>query len=333
MEPYFLIDATEIETTGGNVMASWNQYLSDGGEIEIQFYYDRASRDEELYLENSDTLDLEFKHQFTYGKKQDIIWGLHYRYIYQQFTNSFWNKLDPENADTNLFSLFAQDEYTALKDKLIFTLGSKFEHNDYTGYEIQPSARALYSPLKNHKFWGAVSRAVRTPHRIERDAKITTVVLPPLEGDNPLPVPAAGGIVGNDNYDSQIVVAYEVGYRFLASKSLSFDLALFYNDYNDLRSFKINPSFNGSYGEVYNKFGNEADGTSHGLELAVAWQLFESLKLDLAYSFIKEDYADINITWDGESPRNQFSLRANWNITESLSFDLWGRYVDNSASM
>jgi len=68
-----------------------------------------------------------------------------------------------------MLSFFIQDEYSLLKDTLTFTAGTKVEHNDYTGYEIQPSVRSLYTPHKSHKFWGAVARAVRTPSRIERD--------------------------------------------------------------------------------------------------------------------------------------------------------------------
>lgn len=332
-DPYSYVTKDDGDVQGGHIQASWTQYLSSGGDIDLQFYYDRASRDEITNDEDSDTLDLEFKHRFALGEKQDVIWGMHYRYINEQFHNSFWINLEPESSDTNLYSFFVQDEYTALKDKLIFTLGSKFEHNDYTGYEVQPSVRALYSPQKNHKIWGAVSRAVSTPNRVQRDSTVTTIVIPPGDDINPLPVPAAGGVTGNEDYNSQSVVAYELGYRFLASETLSFDMAFFYNDYDDLRSFKIKPAFNGSYGEIYNQFGNDADGTSHGFELAVAWQALEELKFDLAYSYIKEEYTDINITWGSEAPVNQLSLRANWIATDSVTFDFWGKYVDSAASM
>ncbi len=332
-EPYALIDEDEVDTRGGNVLASWTQYLSGRGQIDLQFYYDRASREELTNHEESDTLNLEFKHHFALGKKQDLIWGLNYRYIDEQFYNSFWTVLEPENSQSNLFSFFVQDEYTAIKDKLILTVGSKIEHNDSTGYEIQPSVRALFSPQKNHKIWGAVSRAVRTPTRIERNATITTIVLPPEYDVNPLPVPAAGGVTAYQDYDSQVVVAYEIGYRYLASEALSFDMALFHNDYDKLRSFEITPVFNGSYGEVYNQFGNEADGTSHGFELAVAWQALDVLKFDLAYSFINENFKDLSVTWGSEAPVNQFSLRADWKVNDSLSLNVWGRYVDNAACM
>lgn len=94
--------------------------------------------------------------------------------------------------------------------------------------------------------------------------------------------------IANADFDSQVVVAYESGYRFLASENLSFDIALFYYDYDDFGSFSFSPAFNSNYAEVYNKPANDADGTSHGLEPAGAWQVLGSLKLDLAYSCIKE---------------------------------------------
>jgi iron complex outermembrane receptor protein len=332
-EPYYYTDDAEADTAGGNILGSWTQYLSKWGELDFQFYYDRASRDEAVAPEESDTVDFEFKHRLAVGENNDFIWGLNYRYISMGFDNNFWTSMDPEDNDTQLVSFFLQDEYTALKDKLIVTIGSKFEHNDYTGYEVQPSIRALFAPQEHHKIWGSIARAVRTPHRIERDSTVTTVVLPPFEGPNSTPVQAVGGLASNDDFDSQEVVAYEGGYRYLASENLSFDLALFYNDYDKLRSFAITPYFNGSYYEVYNQVYNEAEGSTHGLELAIAWQVSEPLKLDFAYSYIKEDLTDIYTSWGSETPSNQLSLRANWKISDTLVLDVWGRYVDDAACM
>ena len=331
--PYSYTDDVDVDTEGGNVLGSWTQYLAGGSEMELQMYYDHTGHDEDVAQEESDTFDVEFKHRFGVGENHDLIWGANYRYINQRAFNTVWTTLDPEEEKSHLVSLFFQDEYTAIQDTLTLTVGSKFEHNEYTGYEIQPSVRALYNPKKHHKFWGAIARAVRTPHRVERDATVITVVLPPSIPPNSSPVPAAGGVAYNKDFDSQNVVAYESGYRFLASENLSFDLSVFYNDYDDLRSFTITPGFNGSYAEVYNRPDNEGDGSSHGVELAVAWQVLESLKLDLAYSYINEDFEDIDISWSSDAPSNQFSVRANWKATDKLTVDVWGRYVDETAVM
>jgi len=48
-----------------------------------------------------------------------------------------------------LFSAFVQDQITLVEDTLSLTLGSKFEHNDHTGFEVQPTARFLWTPGKH----------------------------------------------------------------------------------------------------------------------------------------------------------------------------------------
>ena len=49
------------------------------------------------------------------------------------------------------------------EDFCFLTVGSKFERNDYTGFEWEPSIRLLVTPSKQYSMWAAVSRAVRTP--------------------------------------------------------------------------------------------------------------------------------------------------------------------------
>jgi len=96
-EPYSYTDSAEVDTEGGNILASWTQYLATGGDLQFQLYYDHSSREEVVNNEQSDTLDFEFKHHFFIGEKHDLIWGGHYRYISQQFVSSFWTSLDPED--------------------------------------------------------------------------------------------------------------------------------------------------------------------------------------------------------------------------------------------
>ncbi len=331
--PYVMSGEAEVETQGGNILGTWKQLFTNGSELELQLYYDHASREEIVNDEESDTLDFEFKYHFNLFEVHDVILGGNYRYIHQDFNSSYYTALDPEREDTNLVSVFLQDEFSILPETLSITFGAKLEHNDYTGYELQPSVRALYSPKEYHKLWGAIARAVRTPHRVERNATIKTVVIPPAVPPNPLAIPALGGLTANPDFDSQEVVAYEAGYRFLASQNLSFDIALFYNDYDDLRTSTITPQVFESYAELYNKFYNEGEGQTHGFELAVAWQAHEKIKLDFAYSYIKEDLTDIFETYGSESPTNQLSIRANWAASEKLVVDLWARYVDDLACM
>jgi len=326
--PYVALDDQGAKTSGGNILFTGTHYLENNSELNIQLYYDRTKRRENIDPSETDTLDFELKHLFSLGLDHNIVWGVHYRYINDQLNNNFYLTLEPEQANLNLFSFFMQDEYTLIEDELFLTVGSKFEHNDYTGYEIQPNARILWNPANKHSVWGAVSRAVRTPNRIEKSSTINSFVLAPETRDNPLPVPLLRGLKGNSDPDSQVLIAYEAGHRFIPNETISFDIALFYNDYDILRTISPEYSFNGIYAEAYGRFQYDGKGSTHGLELAVVWQALPSLKVDLAYSLTYEDLPDIHITFASEAPTNQLSLKANWQLTNTLTVDFWGRYVD-----
>jgi iron complex outermembrane receptor protein len=129
-----------------------------------------------------------------------------------------------------LRSGFVQGGWDIIDDELNFTLGSKFEDNDYTGLEIQPSARLRWHPRERHTLWGAVSRAVRTPSRTERGIRLTQFA------------PVLPGIVsfqGNDEFRSEDMMAYELGYRMQQNDRLWWDVATFYNVYDRLQTREI----------------------------------------------------------------------------------------------
>jgi iron complex outermembrane receptor protein len=98
-----------------------------------------------------------------------------------------------------------------VKDTLLLTLGSKLEHNDFTGVEIQPSARIRWDMNETNMMWGAVSKAVRTPTIAETSTAYTAGILPPMPPG--VPFPTAILINGSEAYDSETVWAYEMGYR------------------------------------------------------------------------------------------------------------------------
>src|SRR5690606_4095353 len=129
--------------------------------------------------------------------------------------------------------LFVQDQI-ALSDSIQLTLGTKLEHNDFSGYEVQPNIRASWDVTRRHALWSAISRAVRVPTRLERDVDID--VADP--SSDPLP-----RLIGNEGFDSEEMVAYEVGYRWQLLDSLALDLAAFYNDYEGLSSLEVGEAF------------------------------------------------------------------------------------------
>ncbi len=306
-----------------------------------KMYFDWFDRDYAVYDEERSTFDFEFQHHFAWGKKHDLVWGLGYRFTDDEMGNTFTAMFDPLSREDHLFSAFFSDDISLIEDHLILTLGSKFEHNDYSGFEVQPSARMMWIPHPRHKIWAAISRAVRTPSRYEHDSQINLETLPPGTGDNPLPLPIIFTPTSTDTFDSEDLLAFETGYRIMPTEWLNFDTALFYNIYNNLLTaepnvmhFVAKPS--PGFFRVPLIADNKLEGETYGFELAADCRLKDWWTLHLAYSFLRvqlhrtqgsrgfvfEDY-------ERRSPIHQVSLRSSFNLSKNMTFDMWLRNVDN----
>jgi iron complex outermembrane receptor protein len=239
--------------------------------------------------------------------------------------NSPTISLIPGSRTLELFSAFVQDEITLVPNRLRLTLGSKFEHNDFTGFEIQPSGRLLWTPRDNQSVWASVSRAVRTPSRSEDDV----VLNQPREVAPGLFLPIT--ITGNQDMDSEKLLAYEIGYRSQPWEQLSFDLATFYNDYDQLRSLEQDPS-----SPTVLHPGNKLYGEAYGVELSGLWEIARWWRVRPAYTFLEVELhtrpgsTDTTSQQDeGKSPRHQFTLRSSMDLPHNLFLDGTLRYVDS----
>ncbi|MBC2695788.1 MAG: TonB-dependent receptor [Desulfobacteraceae bacterium] len=321
------------EVSGWNLLTHWQHTLSPTSDFTLQIYYDRTDRDDAVYGEIRDTFDINFQHQFAAGERHDVIWGLGYRYTHDDFSNSGTFSLDPDSRNDELFSAFLQDKITLIKNCLWLTIGSKFEHNDYTGFEIQPNGRLFWAPYPKHKLWAAVSRAVRTPARFEHDVRVLNLVLPPFSPNNPNSFPIALTVMGDPDYESEELLAYELGYRFVPANALSIDLAIFYNDYDNLRRSEMETRvFQDIYMEQPLRFDNGLKGKTYGLELAAVWQAADWWRWDIAYSYLRIDidtrFEKDNIQ-NSDGPQHQASLRSAVKLSKDLDLDFWLRYVDD----
>ncbi len=215
---------------------------------------------------------------------------------------------------------------TLLADRLWLTAGAKYEHNDFTGSEWQPSAQLLWQPAERHSLWAKTARAVRTPTILEQRGRLVVGVYPGAEGVQ------AARLLGSERFESEVVNAYEAGYRWRARENLSFDLAVFHNIYDQLYSISPQPGPDG----VNFQFGNGMEGDSSGVEVAVDWQAASWLSLALSYSWLTQDLevddpaaiAGMADLLEGTSPAHQASLRSGISLAEHWQLNLWLRYVD-----
>lgn len=319
---------------GGNLLSRWNHQLVGGSDLSFQIYYDYTRRNDYNNERGLQVLDLDFQHHFGLGFRHDFVWGLGYRNIRSTSSAALIAELIPHDETRNLFSVFLQDEIIVMEDKLRLTLGSKLERNDFTGIEVQPSARVFWRIKPSQSLWAAVSRAVRTPALVERGVIARYTVFPGPDGQ-----PIVAGIVANLEFDSESLVAYELGYRIQPNSRFFIDLATFYNDYNDLSSVPMGKpfiEFEPAPPHVFIPlvFHNGSRGHTAGAELAAHWTPVDFWRLSTAYSRlninIKQDPLSGGLgipTTKGTSPQNQVQISSFLNLGKSWELDAFLYYA------
>lgn len=317
----------DVNVRGQNILMRWTRVLDEDSDWSLQAYYDNAERSDPFIDYGEKTFDLDFQYRLPWRNRHNIICGAGYRHINDRFLfSSLGNQAVPPFRNTNLFSYFVQDEITIQEDRLYLTAGSKFQHNDFSGFEYQPSVRLLYLPSERESVWAAVSRAVRTPSRVEHDATFT---LPFTPYD-----PLLFQVAGNEAVEAEDLLAFELGYRSQPNDDFSWDLAAFYNDYRDLITTNpagapfVDPSLGGVVVPLV--FTNSSSADTYGIELASTYRINPSWELIGSYSLLYMDvHAPSTDLVQGSSPHNQCYLRSSWDLGSEFEFDVIGRYVDN----
>jgi iron complex outermembrane receptor protein len=319
------------QTEGGNLVGRWSHVLSAESDFSLQTYYDRTHlllpivpfvlngielAPAGILHDDLSTYDIDFQHRFSLGRQHQLVWGAGYRFSHDVVENAPAIAFLPPVLDRNLFSAFLQDEI-ALSQDWSLTVGSKLEHNDYTGFEVEPNVRLQWTWTPKQMLWSAISRVARTPSRIDRD----------------LAEPAPPGILvlgGDRNYGSEYVTAYELGYRGEISPTISGSIATFYNEYRDVRSTSITP---GTIIPLF--FANNLAGHTSGLELSARCRLADFWSVQLGYDFLQESLHvrrgqfDLNNARNETAdPRHQVALRSSMSLAAHLQLDASLRWVD-----
>jgi len=300
--------------SGGNLLGRWTHTFSEDSQLNIQAYYDHTYRNVGIFSEDRDTFDLSAQHNFHLGERQEVTWGADYRHTQGHIIDSpYISFVDPQRS-LDLYSAFAQDDIALVDTNLHLTLGSKFEHNDFTGFEVQPSARVVWTPGGRQAWWGAVSRAVRTPSQAESDVVLKTTRV---------------AILGNPDMLAEELTAYEMGYRLQPLDRLTLDLSGFYNHYDRLRSEELVLTARGPSAQV----GNGLAGQSYGGEAAATVQPLTMWRLRGGFSYCQvnidgDDIARTAELLEDSTPRYQFFLRSSLDLPQHITLDATFRYVD-----
>jgi iron complex outermembrane receptor protein len=341
MPPTFTQRVDDVgNESGSNLLARWTHVISPVSDFALQLYYDNVQRDDPYGKYNVNTFDIDFQHRFELASNQHVVWGTGFRFMTDDFATTGFT-VDPRTRDTYLLSAFVQDDITLVKDRLHLFLGSKFEQNSYTGFEVQPSARMLWTPSERTSIWGAVSRAVRTPSRSDEDSRVPLVrTVDPQSG-----LPLELDITGNNQLYSEQLVAYEVGYRSQVTKTFSVDAAAFYNVYDNLLSFspqapQVVNTVNGPLVLIDAPRNNKRRADTYGLELAANWNVMDNWRLAASYTWLNvmvhsssSDHSpQPESATEDNVPRNQAQIRSYFDLTRDLEFNAAAYYVENLAA-
>jgi len=318
---------------GGNVLSRWTHDFSETSQLTLQMYYDHIRQEDAPLIIRNETYDFDLQHRFALGERQDIVWGLGYRYLDEHVTTNFWVSLTPAVSHHEVFSAFVQDEITVVPERLHLTLGSKFEHNDFTGFEVQPSARLAWTPTEKQTIWAAVSRAVRTPSADDLYILQNRMAFQPSSGP-----PILISVFGNRDFKSEELLAYELGYRAEPTKQLSFDATAFYNVYDRLRYFvQGSPQLENNPPPPHLVIPltqeNAERGQTYGTELLAEWQATDKWKWIASYSLLEMHISPNigGIPINNQSPQNQFQLRSYLDLPHNVELDGAVYYVDEVA--
>ena len=305
---------------GGNLLTRWQHTLDETSDVQVRLYYDYTHRNDPSFLDDLSTFDLDAQHRFALGSAQEVVWGLEYRSQNDVNHGKVLSVLSPASSWDNLYSGFLQDQIS-LPHAVRVTLGTKLEHNSFSGFEYQPSARVAWALEPTQTLWAAVSRAVREPTLLERDIDVFG--------------PSAGNVVaallGNKDFRSEETLAFELGYRWQITPQVSIDLASFHNHYTGLASIEEGtPFFNPSTGQIIIPLmdRNLTDGRADGLESLVTYAPRSYWRLSLTYSYLDtrlvphgEDLDNGRLA-EGSTPRNQVGLRSELDLPRGVELDV-----------
>jgi len=321
--------------SGGNLLARWQHTTGEASDIQIQAYFDRTNRQDFELGETRDTFDIDLIQHVRIHGNQELTWGLGARVSPSNFipTSAGVNFLPNKQIDS-IYSGFVQYELPIVRDKLTLTAGTKLEHNNFSGFDYQPSVRLLWTPTNHQSFWTAVTRAVRTPSRVDQDVQFAIFVT-----ETP-PPPVFFEIVGNPKLKAEQLIGYEAGYRTQVGRNVYLDFTTFYNNYDDLQSYgalSIAEADNPPPPHVFIvlPYVNGVQGHTVGAEIAPNWKITHWWQVRGSYSFLHmslrdktgfTDTGNLLRSYLGSSPSSLVGFQSLFNLPKHFEFDQTYRY-------
>jgi iron complex outermembrane recepter protein len=310
----------------GNVLGRWNHTFFNGSDSSLEAYYDRYNRLDQGGDEIRNTFDLDFQHHLAVGSRHDVVWGAGYRVSSDNVTPGYAKRWVPSRRTDYLFSTFIQDEIR-IDNSLSLTLGSKFEHNAYTGFEYEPGAQLVWTPTGRQAIWMSASRAIRQPARADDDLRVDVALIPLDHGGS-----GVVELIGTHR-NAERLHDFEAGYRAQMSKRLSVDIAAFSSHYLGLQTQEPQPPYFTADPPPLHMlipvfFDDQAHGHTYGGEVFANWNVTRRWRLSPSYSFIHMNVAGYPSSQDPDAgaianntPKHQYQVHSFLDLTRHITWD------------
>ena len=317
-----------------NLQGKWLKRLKDSAYYSLSAFYSHSDREDPEIAERRDTIDLEWQHQLSPIGSHSLTYGLGYRRSSDETKGTPNFYLTRPSQTDQIYGGFVRDEIT-LGSKTKLLLGVKLDHNDYTGWEAQPDARIIHRPDDKTALWAAVSKSVRTPSRMEQSGHLLLAAVQTPMG------PAELALIGNTDFTSAQLTAYEAGARWQARKNLFIDFAAYHFQYSRLRTFESGTPFletaGGPHLVIPVVLGNKLKGTTSGFDLSASWKPNRNWDLQASYSLISERFAftpgstdtlgEYGVDGRGAFPKHMVKLGSNLKLSKDLSWSVFANYI------
>ena len=308
-------DRLQTEVSGGNVLGHWRQATGGDAEIDVVSFYDHTYRlIPATWKEIRDTVSLALKYRTKTGR-HDLLAGFDANFSWDDIAHLSIITMDPAKRLTHTLGLYLQDTISLVPDRIAVVAGAKCEHNSFSGIELAPSVRAVFTPDARTTVWTAISRAVRPPVRIDQDLVFGI-------GDTVI-------LRARDEFKSETVLAFELGYRQRIGNDVTFDLEVFHNDYRDLRTTE--PA---GAAALPLTFKNTGRAKADGAEVALMYAPRPSLRLNLSYRYLDLVFTKLpesrdtgNFSTEANDPRHLLNAGISINLSDRIEFDAIVRHV------
>jgi iron complex outermembrane receptor protein len=296
---------------GHNLLARWTHRFGEDRSLQVQAYHDDYRRQNILVRDKLETFDVETQLNARFGS-HEIVLGGGVRTTRDDFLNNLNGfHLEPQSRRLWVINGFGQDRI-ALTPKFDLVAGLKLERSSFSGVELLPNLRLAWHPDEHTLLWGAVSRAVRTPSRIDRQ-----LVFLPL-------------LAQSSGFESEKLIAFEAGYRGQPGASTTLSVSLFYNLYDDIRTTE----FTGNPLPI--RLQNGLEGETYGAEGWLTWQLGRRWRASLGAAALGKHFrlrdgaVDLaNRASLGADPSFRIVARTEADLTDRLQLTLGLRASDD----